>query len=98
MKFFKKALCLLLAMLLSVSAVTTVMASGNIKVKLDGKEIKFDVAYNLKEPELLKLQRLFENADDVDALLQLNSSLLKFSISNNVISNHFNYFCSANHF
>ena len=46
-------------------------------MKVNGKEIKFDVAYNLKEPELLKLQRMFENADDVDALLQLNTSLLK---------------------
>ena len=46
-------------------------------MEVNGKEIKFDVAYNLKEPELLKLQRMFENADDIDALLQLNNSLLK---------------------
>ena len=51
-------------------------------MEVNGKEIKFDVAYNLKEPELLKLQRLFENADDVDALLQLNSSLLKSNALN----------------
>lgn len=61
MKIFKKVLCLLLAMLLSLSAVTTVMASGNIKVILDGKEIKFDVPPQIiKNRTMVPLRAIFE--------------------------------------
>lgn len=57
----KKILCLFLTMLLLVSAVTPVMASGEIKVKINGKQIAFDVQPQLiNNRTMVPLRAIFE--------------------------------------
>lgn len=61
MKLIKKTLCLLLTMLIMASAVTTAMASDDIKVKIDGKEIAFDVPPQIiKGRTMVPLRAIFE--------------------------------------
>ena len=43
MKSIKKTSCLFLTILMMVSAITPVMANGDIKVRIDGEQITFDV-------------------------------------------------------
>ncbi len=61
MKLLKKTLCLLLTMLLLVSTSTTVMASDEIKVKIDGRQIQFDVPPQIiKNRTMVPLRAIFE--------------------------------------
>jgi len=61
MKSLKKTLSLLLTMLLLVSAATHVMASNDIKVKIDGRQINFDVPPQIiKNRTMVPLRAIFE--------------------------------------
>ncbi len=61
MKSIKKTLCSLLTILLLLSAITPVMASGDIKVKIDGKQIEFDVPPQIiKDRTMVPLRAIFE--------------------------------------
>lgn len=61
MKSIKKTLCLLLTMLLLISAITPVMASNDIKVKIDGQQIAFDVPPQLiNDRTMVPLRAIFE--------------------------------------
>ena len=61
MKLINKILCLFLIMMLTLSTITTVMASDDIKVKLDGKQIAFDVPPQLiKGRTMVPLRAIFE--------------------------------------
>lgn len=57
----KKILSLLLTMFLLISATTTVMASNDIKVKIDGQQIAFDVPPQIiKGRTMVPLRAIFE--------------------------------------
>ena len=61
MKSIKKTLCLLVTMLLLVSTITPVMANGDIKVKIDGQQIAFDVPPQLiNDRTMVPLRAIFE--------------------------------------
>jgi len=61
MKSIKKLLCTFLTMLLLVSAITPVMADNNIKVRLGGELIKFDVQPQLiNNRTMVPLRAIFE--------------------------------------
>lgn len=61
MKKIKKTLCLFLTILMMVSAITPVMANGDIKVKIDGQQIAFDVPPQLiNDRTMVPLRAIFE--------------------------------------
>ena len=61
MKKIRKVLCLLLTVLLMVSAITPVMASDTIKVKVGGELIKFDVLPQIiNDRTMVPLRAIFE--------------------------------------
>lgn len=61
MKSFKRIMCLLLTMLLLVSTITPVMATNDIKVKIDGKQIAFDVPpQSIHNRTMVPLRAIFE--------------------------------------
>ena len=61
MKSIKKLLCTFLTMLLLVSAITPVIADNNIKVRLGGELIKFDVQPQLiNNRTMVPLRAIFE--------------------------------------
>ena len=61
MKSIKKTLCLFLTILMMVSAITPVMANGDIKVKIDGQQIAFDVPPQLiNDRTMVPLRAIFE--------------------------------------
>ena len=61
MKHIKKSLCAFLMMFLLVSAITPVMADDNIKVRLGGELIKFDVQPQLiNNRTMVPLRAIFE--------------------------------------
>jgi len=61
MKSIKKTLCLFLTILMMVSAITPVMANGDIKVRIDGEQITFDVPPQLiNNRTMVPLRAIFE--------------------------------------
>ena len=71
MKSIKKLLCTFLTMLLLVSAITPVMADNNIKVRLGGELIKFDVQPQLiNDRTMVPLRAIFE---ELGATVEWNS-------------------------
>lgn len=61
MKSMKKTLCLLLTILMMVSVITPVMANDDIKAKIDGQQIAFDVPPQLiNDRTMVPLRAIFE--------------------------------------
>ncbi len=61
MKSIKKLLCSVFVIVIFVCAVTSVMANSDIKVKLDGEQIKFDVPPQIiNDRTMVPLRAIFE--------------------------------------
>ena len=91
MKAIKKVLCLILTVLMAISTTGSVMASDNIKVRLGGKLIDFDVQPQLiNDRTMVPLRAIFEalgatvdwNGDTQTVTSTKGNTTIKLAINN----------------